>query len=279
VCDYLFDSQVSAIFMESDGPDGGIRDYRAFSASVADVLICLRARDLGRLHCQKSEAAADANIRHIIAKQDLGKLAQKCYKQFVNADHAGNGAIKYQDLRAILTGMSALGLSDVEAARIARDLPRDSHGYLLYGHFPEVLEAVRCGSLKQAMVELRGSKLQRMLLEECKHAEERHQAAMEEKGGGAGNSKVSAFQHSGLVGLSQMLHVRTLSLSLSLSPRPSLPGRAHPVARGPCHGLRPTQPPHTPSATPLSLTVLDTSPTRSHRSPCPRCSCIRRTCR
>jgi hypothetical protein len=77
-----FDSQVSAIFMESDGPDGGIRDYRAFSASVADVLICLRARDLGKLHCQKSDAAADVNIRHIIAKQDLGKLAQKCYKQF-----------------------------------------------------------------------------------------------------------------------------------------------------------------------------------------------------
>ena len=146
--------------------------------------------------------------------QDLSRIISTCQKQFVRADHVKSGYLKLLDLRPILFGVSALGLTDLEVVRILREMPRDSQvrriathfheplglgsdvqprarplyplrlhpfatltispcvsnwshpallapqGLAQYTNFKAILEEVRFSTLKQAMMELRGTKMQ-----------------------------------------------------------------------------------------------------------------------
>ena len=99
---------------DGGGADDGLVDYDEFVSFSADLLICLRARDLGRIMTIKADVAMDANIRSIMHKQDLHRVVNITNRQFLHADHAKTGYLKLLDVRPILFGMSAHGLSDVE---------------------------------------------------------------------------------------------------------------------------------------------------------------------
>ena len=107
-------SEADGAGADGGGADDGMVDYDEFVAFGADLLICLRGRDLGRIMTMKADVAMDANIRSIMHKQDLHRIVNMTNRQFLHADHAKTGYLKLLDVRPILFGMSAHGLSDVE---------------------------------------------------------------------------------------------------------------------------------------------------------------------
>ena len=117
--------ELALVIAEADGAgsdgagDDGMVDYEEFVSFGADLLICLRGRDLGRIMTMKSDVAMDANIRSIMHKQDLHRVVNSTNRQFLHADHGKTGYLKLLDVRPILFGMSAMGLSDVEVTPLA----------------------------------------------------------------------------------------------------------------------------------------------------------------
>ena len=197
--------ELSSVISEADageGTDDGMVNYEEFVAFSADLLLTLRARDQGKLMTLKTDAVIDSSILSIMHKQDLGKITNACQKQFGQLDHSRSGCLKLLDVRPILFGTTSMGLTDVEIIRIVREMPRDAQGHAQYTNFKAILEEVRFNTLKQAMVELRGTKLQRALLDECKVAEERYEDPKS-----SGMPKSSQFVHTGFLSLRHTIGV------------------------------------------------------------------------
>ena len=102
----------------------------------------------------------------------------------------------------------------VQVIRIIREMPKDNLGQAQYTNFKTILEEVRFSTLKQALMELRGTKLQRTLLEECKHAEERHE---ETKSQGTGVAKSTQFLHTGFLNWKHVIDVLMHSSHVELT--------------------------------------------------------------
>ena len=207
--------ELSMVMSEAEGEgasEDGTIDLEEYIVFVAELLLALRARDQGRMLTSKVDAAIDQNIRSIMQKQDLTKIVTACQKQFYNADTQKSGWLKLTDIRPILFSMGSVGLTDVEVVRCIREMPRDSQGLVTYSNFRAILEEVRFNTLKQAMVELRGTKLQRALLDDCKVAEEKYEDPKS-----SGMPKSSQFVASGFSHIKYLLEVFSTSSHVTLT--------------------------------------------------------------
>lgn len=152
-------------------------------------------------------------IAVIMKGQDLQKISDLCLSKFNITDQTKSGIIKVADFRRVLLNITSTGngtLSDLEVVKICHDLPRDSFGRSLYATFSTVLENVRFNSLKHELLELRGTYLQKALIEECKKMEEICYLTQSLK-----NISASKFNHTGVLTFRDMLYVLNNSTLLA----------------------------------------------------------------
>ena len=144
-------------------------------------------------------------IAVIMKGQELQRISDLCLSKFNITDQTKSGIIKVADFRRVLLNITSTGsgsLSDLEVVRICHDLPRDSFGRSLYATFSTVLENVRFNTLKHELLELRGTYLQKALIEECKKMEENCYLTQSLK-----NISASKFNHTGVLTFRDMLFV------------------------------------------------------------------------
>ena len=123
----------------------------------------------------------DKEIKETMISQGIEEICVVCMNRFTDLDlydinGIKTGILRVQDFQDILSKIpknnNSVPLTPLEISTIRKLIPRDPFGRIFYGTFPEVLENVRFKSLKKNILETRGTKLQKYLLDECKRGEE-----------------------------------------------------------------------------------------------------------
>ena len=113
-------------------------------------------------------------------QQKVREISKACMEEFVNTDSvdgfgAKTGILRVPEFQDCLAsvGKKDGALTSVEISAVRKIIPRDPFGRIHYSTFPDVLEEVRFTTMKKNILESRGTKLQKILLEECKQGEQK----------------------------------------------------------------------------------------------------------
>mmetsp|Transcript_16159 Transcript_16159/g.15505 ORF Transcript_16159/g.15505 Transcript_16159/m.15505 type:complete len:1363 (+) Transcript_16159:218-4306(+) len=173
--------EVGELVSEADTDDGVI-DYTEFVPFAADMILALRARNISKIATDKAEAVINKEIHAIMIEQGISRISEACLALFKEIDSISEplngGILRVNEFQRCLKEMSmkikaSEGFTLHEMKAIVKIIPRDPFGRIYYATFAEVFEKIRFKSLKKNILISRGTKLQQVLLEECKKGEEK----------------------------------------------------------------------------------------------------------
>lgn len=173
--------EVGELVSEADTDDGVI-DYTEFVPFAADMILALRARNISKIATDKAEAIINKEIKAVMIEQGVSQISEACLALFHEVDSVSEplngGILRVNEFQRCLKEISmkikaSEGFTVNEMKAIGKIIPKDPFGRIYYATFGEVFETIRFKSLKKRRLILRGTKLQKLLLEECKLGEEK----------------------------------------------------------------------------------------------------------
>ena len=162
------------VISEADENADGVVDYEEFVPIAVDMILAFRARTTARKHMTEAEGTLDEDIHKALrSTPDIERIASVCLEKLIEADPKKTGIMRVNDLRRKLQSISGVGLSALEINMVCQSLPRDQLQRCKYATFKEVLYDVRFVSMKNMIVESRGTFFQNHLLDICKQEEQK----------------------------------------------------------------------------------------------------------
>jgi Ca2+-binding EF-hand superfamily protein len=202
------------VISEADENENGVVDYEEFVPLAVDLIQSFRARNRAKTMNSQEDVLVDDQILQTISGTELKDTAEKCLAKIFEFDSKKYGLIRVPDLKRCLQAIANnVGLADNEISMLCQLLPRDQFGRIKYNTTPttlfDCLSKVRFMTMKNAIVESKGSGLQKYLLDLCKE-EEKKLANYN------GNSK-EKFVPTGIVPCRSLINILSNSPRLSLS--------------------------------------------------------------
>lgn len=162
------------VISEADENADGVVDYEEFVPIAVDMILAFRARTTARKQMSEVEGTIDEDIHKALrSSNDIDRIAAVCLQKLVESDPKKSGIIRVNDLRRKLQGISGVGLSALEINMICQSLPRDQLQRCKYATFKDVLYDVRFVSMKNMIMESKGTFFQNHLLDMCKQEEQK----------------------------------------------------------------------------------------------------------
>lgn len=162
------------VISEADENDNGLVEYDEFVPLAVDMIQSFRARNKAKTLNSQQDVMVDDQILKTISAKEMEELAGTCLQKIAELDVKGYGVVRVQDLKKTLSSVG-VALKENEISMLCQMLPRDQFGRCKYnspeGAFAQELKKVRFMTMKNTIIESKGSGLQKYLLDLCKDTE------------------------------------------------------------------------------------------------------------